>query len=218
MSSTNSEQIILYQIGGLGADNRVFQYLKLDNPTKTINWLEPKNNEILTNYVKRISEQIQTNQKFGILGVSFGGVIAIELAKIVQPEIILLVSSVYRDEQLPAKYLNIGRTGILNLIPNFLIKPPRIALKYLFGAENINLLKQIIEDTNPKFIKWALKSIISWKNENTNCSVVRIHGDSDKLIPLKGEAIKIKNGKHFMIVDKADELSEVINRTIQNAV
>lgn len=207
--------MILYLIGGLGADERVFKDLKLNCETKSIKWIEPLRNESLSSYATRLVSQINQNEKFGILGVSFGGIVAIELANICKPEVLILVSSIETDDQLPLKYLDYLKIGLLNLIPDALIKPPRFVLGYLFGAKNKKLIYQIINDTNPRFIKWALIQIVTWKNQSNQFKPFRIHGSNDKLIPLKGQAIQIENGSHFMIVDKAAEISEIINEYLE---
>lgn len=206
--------MILYLIGGLGADERVFKDLKLNCETKSIKWIEPLRNESLSSYATRLVSHINQNEKFGILGVSFGGIVAIELAKICKPEKLILVSSIETDDQLPLKYLDYLKIGLLNLI-DALIKPPRFVLGYLFGAKNKKLRYQIINDTNPKFIKWALLQIVLWKNQSNQFKPFRIHGSNDKLFPLKGQAIQIENGGHFMIVDKAAEISEIINEYLE---
>ena len=207
----------LYMIGGLGADQRVFQYLDLNYDTQVIHWIEPKPNEELRFYVKRLSKQINKNEEFELLGVSFGGIIAIELSKITNPKKITLISSVTSSDQLNQVYISIGRTKLLNLIPNSIIKPPKQLLGFLFSTKNKQLLEQIIGDTSPTFIRWALNSIINWSNNTNTVEVVRIHGTKDRIIPLKGEAILIKEGGHFMIVDKADEISKLINERMKYA-
>jgi pimeloyl-ACP methyl ester carboxylesterase len=205
----------LYLIGGLGADERVFKYMTLNCETQVIKWLEPKPKETIVNYCKRLLKQIDQDEKFGLLGVSFGGIIAIELSKLSNPEKVILISSVETDKQLPRKYLTIGKTKILNVVPNFLIKPPKQLLGFLFGAKNKQLLEQIIEDTSPTFIRWALNTIINWSNKENIIKAIRIHGTNDKLIPLKGKAIEILNGGHFMIVDNAKEISILVNEQIK---
>lgn len=207
----------LYLIGGLGADERVFKYLELNSETQVIQWIQPKPNEELKDYAKRLSNQINQNEDFGLLGVSFGGIVANELTKLIEPQILILVSSVETSSQLPKTYVSIGKTGILKIIPDSLIKPPNQLLGFLFGAQNKGLLKQIINDTNPEFIRWALNSIINWSNEKKLMNPIRIHGTNDKLIPLKGKAIEVKGGGHFMIVDKAEEISNLINEQMKYA-
>lgn len=76
----------LYLIGGLGADERVFKYLNINVKTQIINWILQEPNEELKSYAKRLTEQINKNEEFAILGVSFGGIIAIEMAKFIRPK------------------------------------------------------------------------------------------------------------------------------------
>ncbi len=201
----------LYLIGGLGADERVFKYCNLNTNTQIIHWLNPKPKEKISSYASRLLEQIDSTEPFGILGVSFGGIVAMEISKLVKPKLLILVSSVSVDSQLPQRYLILGKTRILNLIPDFLIKPPTKFLSFLFGAKNEKLLSAIIDDTAPTFIRWALNEIIHWKNDEQVIQPIRIHGTRDKLIPLKGQAIKVQDGGHFMIVDKAKEISNLVN-------
>lgn len=204
-------------IGGLGADERVFKFLKLNSDFEILRWINPDPKEELESYANRLLKQINQDEEFGLLGVSFGGIVAIEISKIIKPKKLILISSVESSSQLPKSYISIGKTRILNLIPNSLIKPPKQIMGFLFGAQNIELLEQIINDTKPEFIRWALNTIIDWSNISTPIAVIRIHGTNDKLIPLKGSAITIKNGGHFMIVDKADEISNLINEQMKYA-
>lgn len=207
----------LYLIGGIGADERVFEYLKINARTQVIKWIDPMPDEELRSYSKRLLEQIDQKTEFGILGVSFGGIVAIELSKLVKPRKLILISSVETSEQLPRRFIKLGKSNILNLIPDLLIRPPQSLLGYLFGTRNKELLRQIIRDTKPEFIRWALNSIIGWSNESRHKNSIRIHGTKDKLIPLKGRAIEVKNGGHFMIVDNADEISKMINEQLKYA-
>lgn len=207
----------LYMIGGLGADGRVFKSLKLDIRTQVISWIEPSPNEGLRSYSMRLLEQIDQSEEFGLLGVSFGGIVAVEISKLVKPKKLILISSVETSKQLPRIYRSFGRTRILKLLPNLMIKPPKLILGLLFGTKNIELLNQIIRDTEPEFIRWALNSILNWSNDSRISETLRIHGTNDRLIPLKGDAIQINNGGHFMIVDRAAEISKLVNEQMKNA-
>ncbi|MBK9299061.1 MAG: alpha/beta hydrolase [Saprospiraceae bacterium] len=207
----------LYLIGGLGADERVFKYLNINVKTQIINWILQEPNEELKSYAKRLTEQINKNEEFAILGVSFGGIIAIEMAKFIRPKKLILISSVESSNQLPKHLITMGKTMVLEMLPNSLIKPPRFILGYLFGSENRKLLHQIIKDTKPEFIRWALKTIVRWSNDSNITETIRIHGTKDRLIPLKGNAIKVEDGGHFMIVDRAKEISKIINEQLKYA-
>lgn len=205
----------IYAIGGLGADERVFRYLNLDVPIVPLIWIDPAEGEELKAYCGRLSKQIDSSEEFGIIGVSFGGIVAVELNKILNPKITILISSVSTSRELPASRV-LGKIGILSLIPNSIMKPPQFVFNYLFGATNRDLLKEIISDTDRNFIRWALGAIINWESDARSANIHRIHGTHDRLIPLIGRARKIEKGGHFMIVDKAKELSTIINDLLKS--
>ena len=205
----------LYLIGGLGADERVFRFLKIDCEVEVLKWLKPIQGETISAYAKRLLVQVNQNQDYGFLGVSFGGMVAMELAKISRPRKLILISSVAVANQLPRIIRIFGKSGMLNLIPNLFIKPPSILSVFLFGAKNKKLLTEIIDDTDPVFIRWALNVIVHWSNDSNEIIPIRIHGSRDRLIPLKGNSIVLKEGGHFMIVDKAQEISKLVNNQLK---
>jgi hypothetical protein len=48
--------------------------------------------------------------------------------------------------------------------------------------------------------------------------LIKIGGSKDKLLAPKGNnTIIVKGGEHFMMVDRADEISEIINEKIKRA-
>lgn len=208
----SNESLVLYGIGGLGADQRVFQYLSLSVKLIPVRWITPKSEECIEDYAVRLSEQIDKSKRFGLLGVSFGGLIALELSKVVEPELIILISSVTRSSDLPSIRNVARKVSLLSLIPNYLLKPPFVVMRYFFGAKNGPLLKEIIRDTDPTFLRWALHAIIEWNFDLHVDNLYLIHGSSDRLIPLKNKkAIEINEGGHFMIVDRAAEISKQSN-------
>lgn len=202
----------LYGISGLGADKRVFQNLSLDYELIPVDWIEPKKNETIENYSIRLSRKIDTTKKFGIIGVSFGGLVAVEISKKLNPALTILISSAETYKELRVIYQLFGKSKLVNLIPAKLFDPPRRIAHWIFGAKNKQLLSQILDDTDLNFAKWAVKELVNWKNEErlTN-PILKIGGTHDKLISAKRNTKLIERGEHFMIVDRADEISEIIN-------
>lgn len=210
------ENLKIYAFSGLGADSRVFNYLNLDVDLVVIDWINPKKNEAIESYARRLSTLIDTNQNFGLMGVSFGGLVAVEVSKLLHPKFTILISSVASKQEIPKFFQLVGRSGILNLIPKSLFDPPRKLAHYLFGARNKDLLNQILDATDLKFAKWAVQELTQWNNEEQIPNMIRIHGTYDKLLPWKGTGNieLIEKGDHFMIVDHADKVSRVINKKI----
>ncbi|WP_291966117.1 alpha/beta fold hydrolase [Maribacter sp.] len=119
----------IYAISGLGADQRVFEHLNLDVELIALDWITPHKNESIKVYAKRLSEVIETDDEFCLIGVSFGGLIATEIGKILSPIKIVLISSVQTKYELRSIYKWVGNSKIIKLIPTALFNPPKIISK-----------------------------------------------------------------------------------------
>lgn len=210
----------LYGISGLGADKRVFGHLTLDYELVPIEWIKPENNENIEAYALRLSEAIDQKEEFGILGVSFGGLVAAEISKLLNSKVTILVSSAETKFELPSVIRIIGRTRLLKILPTKLFDPPRNISQTLFGAQNKKLLNSILDDTDLHFSKWAVNELANWKNEQRLEQVIKIGGSKDKLIPPADieNTFIIEGGEHFMIVDRADEVSRIINAYLRASI
>ena len=207
----------IYAISGLGADQRVFQYLELNFEIVPVDWITPDKNEPIEYYSKRLSSVINTKEDFAILGVSFGGLIAVEISKMLNPVTTILISSAETKSELPKKFRMFGN-GLLNILPQRFFDMPRKPAQFLFGTKETKLLNEILDDTDLHFAKWAVNQLVNWKNTTRLKSVLKISGEKDKIIPPSNTENEhlIKGGEHFMIVDRANEISEIINPHLTN--
>lgn len=212
----------VYGIGGLGVDERVFSELSLNFELIALKWIDPQRNEKIEDYAFRLAKQIDSKQPFVIVGVSFGGIIAIELNKILSPEKIVLISSATRKYDIPLIFRIFGRNGLLRLTPNFLLKPPSFLANFFFGVSDLEhrkTLKQILVDTDTDFLRWAINVLTKWDNSELPINMVRIHGASDRLLNFsKSEEITVlSKAGHFMIMNRAAEISQLLNKEIMVA-
>ena len=208
----------IFAISGLGADKRVFKYLTLEHDLIPVEWIKPKKKEPIIEYSKRLIKEyeIENEQEFGILGVSFGGLIATEISKLTKPKFTILISSVETRAELSGIIRIFGKTKIIELIPEKLLNPPKIIARFMFGTKKKELLNSILDDTDLNFTKWAIRELVNWKNESRLLNLIKIGGLKDKMLPPKGKnTILIDKGEHFMIVDKAEEISDIINEKIK---
>lgn len=207
--------MIAYCISGLGADERVFTELQLRYDTVPIRWLTPLPKESMEQYCQRLTAQIDTTRPFILIGVSFGGMIACELNRYLSPQQTIIISSAARASELPFLYKVMGKIKLANWVPEVMLFPPLFVLNYLFGvktAAHKTLLKNISEETDPVFARWAIDKITHWKNNFLPERLIRIHGDKDKVLSYyTPQTHLIKGGEHFMIVDRAEEISHIIN-------
>lgn len=204
----------IYTISGLGADKRVFDYLKLNLDIVHLDWIKNIANESIKEYAFRLSRKINTQEEFILIGVSFGGLVAVEISKILNPKLTILISSAQTRYELPYIYRLLGKTKIVNLVPVFLLKTANSFVTYMFGTKEKKLLKSIIKESDAALSKWAVIQLLNWENITKIKNCRKISGEKDKIIPSCKNDIIIKGGGHLMIVDKAEEISEIINTKI----
>jgi len=205
---------------GLGADHRVFNYLDLSIPIEVVEWKKGFANLSIPEYAKLLSKHLNLDEQVILLGVSFGGLIAQEVAQLINPEKIILISSWESKSELNRMVRLLGKVNLLRLIPTYFFKPPKRIAKFLFGSKNDELLFSILDDTDKDFAKWATINLARWNGVKNNVPVSRIHGTNDRVIPCprSNRLIKIEGGHHFMIVDKAEALSTIINSQLANFI
>ncbi len=213
--------MIVYFLSGLGADKRAFQKLSL--PTnwtiKNIQWLNLSKEETLSTYCNKISKLIDTTQEFAIVGLSFGGLIATELAKTLNPQKIIIISSISTRQELPMIYKVIGLLKLHKVVPDFLLNRVYPFTYWFFGTQTHDekaLPKRIISDTPTTFLKWAINEILIWKNNQRPENICHIHGTNDRIFLCNKTLadVKINGGGHFMVYNKANIISKVLTENL----
>lgn len=205
-----------YLIPGLGADERVFRGLRLPGPVTVLHWLPPISpTEPLRHYAARLAEAVPLSQPCWLVGVSFGGLLALEIGRLRPLARVVLISSLADASQLPPM-LRLGRaTGLYRLVPfGLLPRLPRVA-QWFFGAGNgreYRLLARILRDTDPVFARWATRQLLHWDSTGVP-RAVRLHGTHDRLLPPGRSPVDyaLPGAGHFMIVSHAAQLSRVLS-------
>ena len=205
-----------YCISGLGADERVFQYLTFIEEVKFVYlpWLSTMSSETIEDYATRMGKQIDESNPFFLLGLSMGGMIAVEIAKHKKPLKLFLVSSVTCASEIPAFYRFSGKYHLYKILSPKLMKNLSILKKWFaaYNPEHRNLLIDVIRDADDDFVHWAIPALVNWKNTEPPTNYIHIHGTNDNVLPnaCTHPTHKIKSGRHFMIVEKAAEISEIL--------
>ena len=217
----SSPGAVFYLIPGLGADERVFQFLRLRGEIHILHWLAPQTpDEPLAHYAARLAEDIPVAQVCWLVGISFGGVLALEVGALRPLARVVLISSLAGPRELPWPARLARATGLHRLLlPQLLPLVPRAA-QWFFSAANgrdYELLKQIIRDTDPQFSRWAIARLVHW--HGTTCTpIARIHGTHDRLLPA-GAALSEYQlpGGHLIIISQAAEISRILNHLAEEA-
>jgi pimeloyl-ACP methyl ester carboxylesterase len=210
----------LYIFSGLGADERVFQLMNFfEFSPNFIKWIPPTKDETIESYASRIRSQINSPNAI-LIGLSFGGIMAIEVAKLIETEKVIIVASAKTKSEIPFYFRLIGKLRLLKLVPVSFLKKYNFITSWFFGAKKKSekiLLKQILKDTDPVFLKWALEKVIYWENKNERKNIFHIHGTLDRILPIrfvKSDCL-IEKGGHFMTLSHSEEISNILNKALQ---
>lgn len=205
----------IYIFSGLGADERAFQFINFfEHKPVFINWIAPLKNESIEDYAARISAKI-TGPNPILVGLSFGGIMAVEVAKIVKPSKVILISSVQRKDEIPFIQRLAGMLRLHRLMPAGMMQKANFITYRLFGMEtdaDKKMLADILQATDPAFLAWAIDKILSWKNTSGTENLVQIHGTKDRLFPVyKNAAAVVEGGGHLMVLNRAEEVSDILH-------
>jgi pimeloyl-ACP methyl ester carboxylesterase len=209
----------IYCISGLGADAKVFSNLKLEGYTiQHIPWLVPGKKENLSDYATRMAVDI-TEQDPIVLGVSFGGMVGIEIAKQKALHKLFIVSSVKSVQELPVWMKTIAVLQLNKIIP---LRHYRffdsVANKRLgaYTDDEKDMAVSYRKNADYIYVNWAVNKVVNWKNKWQPQNIIHIHGDSDKMFPIKkiNATHVIKGGTHMMIYNRAAEVAQYIKREL----
>jgi len=209
----------VYIFSGLGADERVFQYLDLSGyQTTFIRWEVPGKNESIEAYASRLLPQI-SHPMPTLIGLSFGGLMAVEIAKQIKTKQIILLASVKTKKEIPLLYRLGGKIRLHKLLPTHLLKEENKFSKMVFSNASESdrvLMKSIFAGTNPKFLKWAIHQVVNWKNLTELENVKHIHGTKDRILPFRKVncQFEIKEAGHLLTLRNAEEISEILKSII----
>lgn len=147
-----------------------------------------------------------------------GGMIASEIAKKYKPVTTILVSSVSSHKEFPRRFRVANFLRLHRFVPARFFKSASI-MKRLFTSESAAdklVIRQVIRESDPAFIRWALGAILQWKNEEVPDPLWHIHGSSDEILPIKNAKPThvIKKGTHLMVMSRADELNRFIEEAL----
>jgi esterase/lipase len=210
----------VYFFPGQGSDERLFSKIKLDSNFRAIyiTYPVPEKKTSLKEFSNILSKQIDTTQKFILIGVSLGGMICTELADNFKPEKIIIISSAKCHKELPFRYRFQKVIPLNKIIPKRLIKIGAQILQPIVEPDrkkNQAIFKNMLKNKTPKYYKRTVNMIINWNRKTYSEKIIHIHGTKDHTIPIRNVKFnyKIDKGSHMMTLTRGEELNELI-RTI----
>lgn len=209
-----------YFISGMAADGRVFKYIHLPEGYEMVhlNWFPPLKGEKLASYANRMAERIDASEPFVLIGLSMGGMIAAEICRIIKPVQTILISSIPSGNGLPLYFKWAGQWNLPSIIPVPLVKAAAKG-KRLFTKERSAdkmMLKQIIEESDDRFIKWAMTAISRWERQDPPENYIHIHGDRDPVLPIRftHPTHIVKGAGHLLVMTHGRQVNKILTEVL----
>lgn len=210
----------LLLLPGIGADRRLFDAQRsCAAEVQVVEWIPPlAPSEPLTSYAHRLAANIDTSAPFVIGGASFGGMVALELARRIHPKAVVLIGSCRSPSSLPSSYRLLRACS--DLVPDALlgrsfVAAPWIASRFgLASPDHRRLFAEMLRHTPPSFVRWAARAIFGWAGvEDLPVPIHHIHGEDDRIIPLRSVRpdVVVKGAGHLLNVTHRDEVNAFLD-------
>jgi len=216
------KKIQIYFMPGLGANPKIFEHISLPKDRFEIHLLEWKipvsENESIQDYAQRMAYEIK-HQNPVLLGVSFGGVLVQEIAKIIAVKKIILVSSIKSHYEFPNRLKLLQKTKAYKFFPTRIIENFDKYKKYFLGdflKKRADLYTLYLSVNDALYLKWAIYTLLHWQQDKIPENILHIHGNNDHVFPSKHihNFTQINKGTHVMILLKANEISTIIYKNL----
>ncbi|MDC0098279.1 alpha/beta hydrolase [Flavobacteriaceae bacterium] len=213
----NNKKTHIYFVPGLAADKEIFENISLPENLYTlhiISWLIPSKKETMAQYAKRMAAFV-TEKNAVLVGVSFGGVVAQEMNSFLKLKKLIIISSIKTKFELPTKFKIAKKIKLYKLIPTRLFLTSKNYSRFVLGPisrKRLKLYQDYLHIRDKRYLDWAIKNMLCWKQDIPLPGVYHIHGDNDLVFPIKNinNVITVQGGSHIMLLTKGPQVSRKI--------
>ena len=151
--------------------------------------------------------------------MSFGGMVAYEMARHLKPDAVVLIASCRTRDGLRPMYR--AASCLLPVVPVYawsvakLLAPAAVGVASRFRAVDRAMAVAMFKEMDSRFMHWTLWTLLHWgPTPLEGVPVFQIHGHRDLLIPARRvEADEyIPDGGHLINVTHAEEVNSFISR------
>lgn len=211
-----------YFFPGLGADKTLAPYHQI--PELEIEWVNWPSH-IRTNWENFLQDLLRENDiQPGSLfiGISFGGLVATRLAKLIPPSGIILVGSLVDAKAVLPIFRILKR--VLPCIPGFAFNlgwVPSRFISYFFGIRrkaHLTHFKRMAGGYSPQQTKALIQLALSASPMENRVPIYAIHGEKDRILPYKKaqSGYLVRQGGHLLSMTHADEVNDAISGWLKN--
>lgn len=221
--SMPTDSLPIFLLPGLGLDERLYATQRLEFPSLQVPiWLRPKWFESLPQYSRRIAQAIDPRGPCFVGGMSFGGMVALEMSRHLDCRGCFLISSVRSSAELPlwARLLAPG-AWLLPLGSDRIAASLATAAMWTMGRRCPASWRQFcthLSKTRAPMLPWACRAAVSWKPASTTCPVYQIHGDRDPILTHRNTRAEVivPRGGHLLPLTHPFAVNDWLRRSISS--
>jgi pimeloyl-ACP methyl ester carboxylesterase len=200
---------MIFLLPGMGANHKMYTESEGWNEVKDavfLDWLGYNGEATFAEVAQRLIKEHKITPADYVGGSSLGGMIAIEIEKILNnPKVVLLGSAINKSEV---------NSLLMNLSPIAEITP--LKLLELFTDNIRNKLVEMFTGIDTDFIKAMCLAINKWGG----CScppgkLIRIHGEKDMVIKCPKKCFSIADGGHLIAMTHPKECISFIKENLR---
>lgn len=215
-------KIPVYFMPGLAASTSIFEHIKLPEDQFEmffLEWFLPNDKESIESYAKRMNENI-LHENPVLIGVSFGGILVQEMAKLIPTNKVIIISSVKSNTEFPPRLKMAKATKVYKILPTQLLANVELLVKYAFGStivkKRLKLYEKYLSVRDKKYLDWSIENVLLWPQKSADENTIHIQGDADEVFPIKNiqNCIVVKGGTHIMIINKFKWFNENLPKII----
>jgi pimeloyl-ACP methyl ester carboxylesterase len=197
MNARKIEDRRVLVLPGMGADARMYPgvWRKLER-AEFLEWPRYAGERSIREIAERVSREAGVADGDVVIGSSLGGIVACEIAKLRKLSSLVLVGSATRKEEVSA---------LLRVFSPLIGLAPLEFIQRAAGKMPGELM-QMFEASQADFIRAMCAAIFEWDGLGEDViTPLRVHGRSDRVIPLPSEVDLVLEGGHLIAMTHAEE-------------
>lgn len=219
---SQAQQSPLILLPGLGGDSRLFGPQRAAFPELVVpSWIEPERNEPLAEYAARFAKVVDPGRACFVGGVSFGGVVALEVASHLATRECYLFGSIRDPKEIPTRLRFFRSISNLVMVPKWL-SPLALRCGGRWLNPSVRGALHQFKDADDRFLRWAAKAILTWVPSAgiDRVRVVQIHGDRDWVFPIGHTSADktVAGAGHLVSLTHADEVNQFVRERMSAAL
>lgn len=182
-----------------------------------VDFLPPEPRETLVSYSSRMADLIPKDAYIG--GVSFGGIIALEISRLLRPRGCILISSIRHPCELPP-WFRIWRPfggGYCSAVLSTIGSAASLVPRSVRTDSTIRATK--LASDRGAWHRWATAAVLDWKPEPLGdfCPILQIHGTGDTTFPMRyvHPDVSIPGGSHALPLSHPNEVAAAIRSFVE---